>query len=152
HPDSVYGWWWTYYSPTGVPLDSGVTSVTCLYPTQPGLYSLVYGVNPRPNARTAQGRRYTFYLNFGARTTAASSLAERIPILYPNPTSGTVYLQLPSTVPYRVEVKDVLGRCHYHTELMGGDTHRLTLPLPSGLYLMEVKSNEHNTSFRLLIQ
>lgn len=153
HPDSIYWWYWTYYGPTGIALDSGITPIACVYPTQPGVYTLVYGLTPPPNGRTAQSRRYSFYLRFGARTTSMTPAhALSAPYLYPNPSSGLVWLSLPNEGLYQVTIREVLGREVKRYILSGGQTQLLSLNLPSGLYIMQVENGGKIHNLRLIVE
>lgn len=148
HPDSVYYWNWIYYGPDRAPIDSGITAIACVYPTQPGVYSLVYRTTPMRMGRT---RQHTFYLNFGARTTSSvESPIERLS-LFPNPTTGTVYLTLPSHGMHRVTLLDPTGRYIESYELPGGQTHTLHPRLAAGLYLLRVESPQRTQLLRLAV-
>lgn len=52
----------------------------------------------------------------------------------PNPSSGEIFLRVPSPQPYVVEVYDALGRCVQQWLLSGSTAYYHSLPLPTGLY------------------
>ncbi|MDW8417130.1 MAG: T9SS type A sorting domain-containing protein [Bacteroidia bacterium] len=153
YPDSIYWWYWTYYGPTGIPLDSGITPIACVYPTQPGVYTLVYGLTPPPTGRTAQSRQYSFYLRFGGRTANITHTdAFSTPSLYPNPSSGLVWLALPNEGVYQITIREVLGREVRSLTLPGGGAQLLSLNLPAGFYLVEVEGGGKRHTLRLLLE
>lgn len=155
YPDSVYWWWWYYYGPTGSLLDSGITPVVCVYPVggTAGVYTLVYyPQSPLPAQRVSR-QSQTFYLNFGARTSSVGAKPEGgQPSLYPVPTAGPFWLNLPDRGSYEVQVRDVLGRLVTRQSLEGERVHYLPLQLTPGLYLVEVQKGSQRTILRLLVQ
>lgn len=152
HPDSAYWWYWTYYGPTGIPLDSGITPITCVYPRQPGVYRLTYGVQPVSNQRVTQHRSYNFYLHFGGRTTALSSTAATgLPLIYPNPTTGPIWLTLPEAIPYRLTIMEPTGRVIEQLTLAGEQTHLLPLRLAKGVYILRAESSTKVFTLRLVV-
>lgn len=150
HPDSLYWWNWIYYGPNGQPLDSGITPVSCIYPTSAGVYSLVYGLVPPPNQRTAQNRSYTFYLHFG-RTAGLNTSPSSVPVLYPNPTSGPLWITLPEAVPYRLTVMDPTGRVIEALTVKGGGSHLLPFRLASGVYILRAESGTQLHTLRVVV-
>lgn len=153
YPDSVYWWWWYYYGPNGNPLDSGITPVVCVYPANgPGIYTLTYNPQSVPAGGRVAGQPQSFYLRFGARSTALGSPTGLPPKVYPTPTPGPVWLSLPQPGLHEVYVRDMLGRLLMQQRLEGDRVHYLPLQLSPGMYLLEVRQGPSQTVLRLLVQ
>lgn len=69
--------------------------------------------------------------------------------VYPNPTSGGIFLRLPS--PARVKLYDLSGTLLYEVGKTENGTH-LRLPVPAGVYLLHLIGEGWQTSTRLLVQ
>jgi hypothetical protein len=71
--------------------------------------------------------------------------------LYPNPTTGTLTIELPGGQGGSMALYNLLGQSVYQTTLAGGQT-TLTLNLPPGLYLYRIGSGNQATNGKLLVE
>jgi hypothetical protein len=71
--------------------------------------------------------------------------------LYPNPTTGTLTIELPSGQGGSMALYNLLGQSIYQTTLSGGQT-TLTLNLPPGLYLYRIGSGGKAVNGKLLVE
>jgi hypothetical protein len=74
--------------------------------------------------------------------------------IFPNPNSGPFTLSLSDAQAFdTLEIHDALGRCVYREQLTGGNpTHKMDPALPSGAYLVRVRSVRGATiTARLLV-
>ncbi|MCX7652103.1 MAG: T9SS type A sorting domain-containing protein, partial [Bacteroidia bacterium] len=74
------------------------------------------------------------------------------PSLYPNPSSGLVWLALPNEGVYQITIREVLGREVRSLTLPGGGAQLLSLNLPAGFYLVEVEGGGKRHTLRLLLE
>ncbi|MCX8112629.1 MAG: T9SS type A sorting domain-containing protein [Bacteroidia bacterium] len=154
YPDSVYWWNWTLYGLNGSAVDSGITSTSCVFSTQPGVYTLIYGLTPPPTNRVTQNRQYAFYIHFGARSAVLpkKDMEGSTPILYPNPVSGLAWLSLSTEGPYEVAILDYTGREIERFVLRGKGPHELPLFLQAGFYLMRVTGSGTSHIIRFIVE
>ncbi len=71
--------------------------------------------------------------------------------LYPNPTTGTLTIELPNGQGGNMALYNLLGQSVYQTTLAGGQT-TLALNLPPGLYLYRITSGGKAVNGKLLVE
>ncbi len=71
--------------------------------------------------------------------------------LYPNPTTGTLTIELPGGQGGSMALYNLLGQSVYQATLAGGQT-TLTLNLPPGLYLYRISSGGKAVNGKLLVE
>ncbi len=71
--------------------------------------------------------------------------------LYPNPTTGTLTIELPNGQGGNMALYNLLGQSVYQTTLAGGQT-TLALNLPPGLYLYRISSGGKAVNGKLLVE
>ena len=73
-------------------------------------------------------------------------------VLYPNPASGRVVLQMQNAVNATVTITDVLGKTVQTSAINGAQANLDVAALKTGVYLVTINANESNTSKKLVIK
>ncbi len=84
-------------------------------------------------------------------TTGISETATLQAKLYPNPTTGTLTIELPGGQGGSIALYNLLGQGIYSAPIAGGQT-TLALNLPPGLYLYRIGSGNQATNGKLLVE
>jgi hypothetical protein len=70
-------------------------------------------------------------------------------LIYPNPASSEVMLEVSSSQPYQVSIIDINGRIHR----IGEDLERIDLhDVPKGIYILKLEFSDHSLYRKLLIE
>ncbi len=70
-------------------------------------------------------------------------------ILYPNPTSGKLYLQT-ALKNYRIQISNVLGEVVYHSSLLSGDFQTSLESFAKGLYIVSLNQDSVEWRFKVI--
>ena len=73
-------------------------------------------------------------------------------ILYPNPAKNFIHINLLDEVPTDIEIRNVLGKTYFNTQIESSGTILLPSNLPSGMFIVNLKSSIGYTFHRLIIQ
>jgi len=73
-------------------------------------------------------------------------------VLYPNPAKNYVQINLLSEIPTDIEIRNILGKICLNTKIESSEKIPLPSNLPSGIYIVGLKSSNGYTYHRLIIQ
>jgi hypothetical protein len=73
-------------------------------------------------------------------------------ILYPNPAKNFIHINLLDEVPTDIEIRNVFGKLCLNAQIESSGTILLPSNLPSGIYMVGLKSSIGYTFHRLIIQ
>jgi hypothetical protein len=73
-------------------------------------------------------------------------------VLYPNPAKNYIQINLLSEVPTDIEIRNIFGKICLNTKIESSEKISLPLNLPSGLYMVSLKSVIGQSYHRLIIQ